>query len=131
MSLFAFVLFTLFFYVWGFSMLPGRREWWHYLIALPLGLLLWWLNTVVLPWLMKWFAALTIGVVSTIWFIDKGHFLWLSLAGLAMLGVGAFCRDEGEEDSSLAWAASAVEAKVMGWLMIGGGLLLWLIHALT
>jgi hypothetical protein len=109
-------------YILGFSFLGEERQWWHYLIALPLGLLwLWLVYSGGLESILKWVGVSGIGILLLVWLVPRGLCFWLMGAGVGYLALGIFCAGQAKRGTSAPWAFNSLAALALGLVMLVWG----------
>ena len=108
----------------------GSREWWHYVVPLPCGLIWFWFYLGngsdvlgdVFVGLLKWLLVPVGGIWLMNWLTVNEQTAWLIGGGIAFLSFAAYCAYQVKEESSAAWIINTLASIVLGIIMLVRGM---------
>ena len=123
-------------YYWALSVFGEERQWWHFLLAIPLALLFWalvygGLGAVILGavfTILSWLVAPLVALGVMLYLLAQGQYLGTSGAGLACLLASGYCQNHALREHSRAWAFNGLGALLIGLVMLVVGLFKFFVH---
>ena len=108
-------------YIYALGTLGETHAWWHYLAAIPLGLLLadlMFFGASFTGGLLMLAALPGIGIWLIIELLRRDLNLWVGAAGVAYVLLGAFCATQANRRRSPGWAFNSLTGYSLGAVMI-------------